>query len=564
MAIDFPNTPATNDTYTVGNKTWIYDGTTWNTYNTTSFSAETLPGTTLKSTVTGSSLTSVGTLGSLTVDGPSSTSMTIGDFSTTPAHSGIEGNMGYLLLGKNALDNYNVYLRSNNSVGGVYLGANNTNIMNVNVNGINVTGSATVTGNVGIGTTTPSTELQVVGTATLATVKAGSGTVAISAASYNTTFATGSFTTATPHGFAVGDTVTITGTTPSSYSTTGVIAGINSTTTFYILYFNGNPKSALGTDGSTTFTVSSGTSVTAAATYTGVTQSATSGSGSGAVFTITKTGSGTAYSGFITVTVTSGGSNYAVGNSITIPGASLGGTTPTNNLVLVVATKADGLYVSGGTVTGPPSTLYVDTTNDRIGIGTSSPGTKLDVLGTATVRAAATQDGVALAGRAGGTSSFGVTLTPVSGGLTSSRTQYLPDVTGVAAVFTTGDTAWTSYTPTLTQTATVTKTVTRAVYCKIGRLVIAQVQLAVTSAGTSGGAVLIGLPVTAAASGIMCGSMSISSTGTSVYTHGPALANTTSVFGMLTTVGNYYGVNPTTALASGNVIQATLMYEAAS
>ena len=69
MAIDFPNSPTTNATYTVGNKTWIYDGTTWNTYNTTSFSAETLPGTTLKSTVTGSSLTSVGTLGSLNVSG---------------------------------------------------------------------------------------------------------------------------------------------------------------------------------------------------------------------------------------------------------------------------------------------------------------------------------------------------------------------------------------------------------------------------------------------------------------------------------------------------------------
>lgn len=69
MAIDFPNSPSTNDTYTVGNKTWIYDGSTWNTYNTTSFSAETLPGTTLKSTVTGSSLTSVGTLTNLSVTG---------------------------------------------------------------------------------------------------------------------------------------------------------------------------------------------------------------------------------------------------------------------------------------------------------------------------------------------------------------------------------------------------------------------------------------------------------------------------------------------------------------
>ena len=69
MAIDFPNSPSTNDTYTVGNKTWIYDGTTWNTYNSTTFSAETLPGTTIKSTVTGSSLTSVGTLTSLNVTG---------------------------------------------------------------------------------------------------------------------------------------------------------------------------------------------------------------------------------------------------------------------------------------------------------------------------------------------------------------------------------------------------------------------------------------------------------------------------------------------------------------
>jgi hypothetical protein len=77
MAIDYPNSPATNDTFTVGNKTWIYDGTTWNTYNSTTFSAETLPGTTIKSTVTGSSLTSVGTLTSLNVTGDSTVSGTI-------------------------------------------------------------------------------------------------------------------------------------------------------------------------------------------------------------------------------------------------------------------------------------------------------------------------------------------------------------------------------------------------------------------------------------------------------------------------------------------------------
>ena len=102
-----------------------------------------------------------------------------------------------------------------------------------------------------------------------------------------------------------------------------------------------NPVGHL-TQGHTTFTAS-GTSVTAAATYTGVTQSATDGSGTGAVFTITKTGSGTDYAGVTTVTITSGGSGYAVGNTITIPGASLGGATSANNLTLTV----------GGTVGAP-------------------------------------------------------------------------------------------------------------------------------------------------------------------------------------------------------------------
>lgn len=29
MAIDFPNSPTLNDTYSVGGKTWYYDGTGW-------------------------------------------------------------------------------------------------------------------------------------------------------------------------------------------------------------------------------------------------------------------------------------------------------------------------------------------------------------------------------------------------------------------------------------------------------------------------------------------------------------------------------------------------------
>lgn len=66
----------------------------------------------------------------------------------------------------------------------------------------------------------------------------------------------------------------------------------------------------------------------------------------------------------------------------------------------------------------------------NVGVGTSSPSTKLDVIGSVKSQAAATQDAVLLAGRAGGTSSYGVTVTPTT--LTASRTFTLPDADGTA------------------------------------------------------------------------------------------------------------------------------------
>lgn len=55
-----------------------------------------------------------------------------------------------------------------------------------------------------------------------------------------------------------------------------------------------------------------------------------------------------------------------------------------------------------------------------------------NVLGTATVRAAATQDGVALAGRAGGTNDYDVTLTPTT--LTGDQVLTLPNASGTVAL----------------------------------------------------------------------------------------------------------------------------------
>jgi hypothetical protein len=63
----------------------------------------------------------------------------------------------------------------------------------------------------------------------------------------------------------------------------------------------------------------------------------------------------------------------------------------------------------------------------NVGIGTASPAVKLDVIGSIEASPAATQDGIIIAGRAGGTSSYAVTLTPTT--LTASRTITLPDAT---------------------------------------------------------------------------------------------------------------------------------------
>ena len=75
-------------------------------------------------------------------------------------------------------------------------------------------------------------------------------------------------------------------------------------------------------------------------------------------------------------------------------------------------------------------------TGGSVGIGTASPGTALEVYGSITARPASTNDAVIIAGRAGGTSSYGITL--LSGTLSASRTLTLPDVTGT--LVTTGDT----------------------------------------------------------------------------------------------------------------------------
>ena len=70
----------------------------------------------------------------------------------------------------------------------------------------------------------------------------------ISSASYFSGFGTSSYTTTTPHGFATGNTVVVTGITPSSWNRTATITVSNSTQFFFSL-FNGSTGGAYSSGG---------------------------------------------------------------------------------------------------------------------------------------------------------------------------------------------------------------------------------------------------------------------------------------------------------------------------
>jgi len=112
----------------------------------------------------------------------------------------------------------------------------------------------------------------------------------------------------------------------------------------------------------------------------------------------------------------------ATGSTLTIAD---GKTLTASNTVTLSGTDSSTIsFGAGGTI------AYLGTNNAFTGANTFTNATGQ------VFRQAATQDGIILNGRAGGTSSYSVTFTPTT--LTASRTLTLPDVAGT--VVTTGDT----------------------------------------------------------------------------------------------------------------------------
>ena len=123
--------------------------------------------------------------------------------------------------------------------------------------------------------------------------------------------------------------------------------------------------------------------------------------------------------------------------------------------------------------------------------------------------------------------------------------------------------AWVDYTPTLTQGVTVTKTIQSAKYCQIQKLVIVNVALNVTSAGTNNVGIYVGLPINLLSTDGCYGSGFVYDQNLNALYHSAVNGASSNTIQFLYGTGSPVGSNPTFALASGDIIRFTIAYEVA-
>ena len=111
--------------------------------NASNLTSGTVPSARMTGAYTG--ITGLGTLTSLTIDGPLSPSVFFGDWNQNNNWSGIRGTFGYLLTGSSGGGDTGIFLRSESATHPVYIGSNNTNTLRVDNTSATVAGTMNAT-----------------------------------------------------------------------------------------------------------------------------------------------------------------------------------------------------------------------------------------------------------------------------------------------------------------------------------------------------------------------------------------------------------------------------------
>lgn len=145
-------------------------------------------------------------------------------------------------------------------------------------------------------------------------------------------------------------------------------------------------------------------------------------------------------------------------------------------------------------------------------------------------------------------------------------TQYTAGLTSgqvlTAAIMNQIGATWVDYTPTLVQGVTVTKTVAQARYCQIQKTIIGQLVINVTSAGTGGTIVDIGIPFAVRTNNALLGSGYIYDASTNIIYNVSLVGSGSKMSGFYQT-GNFWGNSPSLALAASDQIALQFSYEIA-
>ncbi len=255
-------------------------------------------------------------------------------------------------------------------------------------------------------------------TATAGTRKAA---LTITSASRNGTIATANFATQASAPYPLGSSITVAGLSPATFSGTFTVTACTTTSVSWA-----------DTNAAGSATLSTPTVV---ANITDKIVSQKTGTGTGAKFRVTITGTGTVYTGGVTtITIASAGSGYTSG-TFTISGADLGGVDVTNDMSFTIGAVASaGASVSiAAPTTGTTATAKVTAGLGISHVNITNPGTGYTALPTITVASNGTRAGFQLTpvlGKATGSATVTgylktITLTGNGSGYTSAPTVVL-------------------------------------------------------------------------------------------------------------------------------------------